>query len=841
MDGEWSFDILSAAIGAAVTLLLVGLVVRFRAAIARVWQGIRLGVRRLVARFAAGLEGEYRRAVVGWARKAHALPAVGTLEQVFVPPLLIPPLPAPRTSTGNLPPRTPIPLGVALGGHLRLLIAGPLASGRSTLLAYLAYIHARHEAAAALQSPLERLPLVVRLTDMEWTLPAGGGGDTGTGGRGDVEEGGRGDAEEGGRGDAEEGGRGDAEKGGRGEAEKKEPDDVTRLVQAATRAVGATAGSGGALRRHLRAGSALVLVDGWDELNPQQQELATAWLARLVEALPNNLWMVVVGPRGFAPLAALGFAPLRLKEWARPQVEALLARFAERLSPAQGGAAQPSREVTETLLRALERGASPLELSLRAWLLLTQGQVPERRLDLFLQTVERQAGRVTGEADGLSSVIRAVLGRLALALQQEGRTLVTRAEVEAALEDALPPAGERPARAAAQAQQIVIGGKGCLIEREMDRYAFVHPLWQAAAAARQLVALPTAAVLERLEDPRWAAVFEFYAEIGDMEPFLKAWLTRPDDLWRSRLCTAARWAAVAPPEAPWRRGVMALLARAFLDPALPDPVRERLTTAIACSGDPGVPYFLRQALQHPRETVRAAAVRALGLLRRTADVGTLVEAIDDPDALVQEAAARALGAGGGPAALRRLTQALVLGDETQRACAAVGLALMGEEGWEALRKAIQNDDFLTRRAAVYGLGEIEQPWARELLSRLTREDGEWIVRSAASSVLAEIEAARPSPVSPPPVAHEMGWLINWAAEREEVVGVGEAAFVHLLQALQQGDAPIRQAAAQALGLIGRPEDAAPLRQAMADPDPDVAQVALEALEELAHRHGLMVQ
>lgn len=824
MDGDWSFDILSAIIGAAATLLLVGLAFRFRASIARAWQGLRAGLRRLAERFAAGMEGEYRRAVVNWARKAHALPAVGALEQVFVSPALLPPLPSPRVATGSVPPRSPIPPGVALGGHLRLLLAGPLASGRSTLLAYLAYVHARHEAGPALQSPLERLPLVVRLPDMEWTLPVVGG-----------------DTETGGEGDAETGGQGEEETRRGGEAEKKEPDDLTRLIQAAIRTVGATSGSSGPLRRQLQAGRALVLLDGWDELAPQQQELATAWLARLADSLPNNLWIVAVGPRGFAPLAALGFAPLRLPAWGQAQVEVLLSRFAERLPTAQGTTPQLSREVTNILIRAAERGVSPLELSLRAWLYLTQGQAPERRLDLFLQTIDRGAGRSAGDPDWLPPVLRAVLGRLALALQQEGRATVTRAEVEAALEEALPPAGERPARAGAQALQVLIGGKGPLVARDGDRYAFAHPLWQAAAAARQLVALPIAAVLEHLEDPRWAPVFDFYAEIGTMEPLLKAWLTKPDDLWRTRLCTAARWAALAPPEASWRSGVMALLARAFLDPALPAPVRERLTEALAYTGDPGVPYFLSQAIQHPREAVRAAAVRALGLLRRPTDVGTLVEMLDDPEGLVQEQAARALGASGNPAALRKLTQALALGEETQRACAAVGLALLGEEGWETLREALKSEDFLTRRAAVYGLAEIDQPWARDLLTRLTREDGEWIVRSAASAVLSEIEAARPAPVSPPPVAHEMGWLINWAAEREEAVPVGEAAFVPLLQALEQGDAPVRQAAAQALGLIGRPEDAAALRKAMADPDPTVAETALEALDELARRHDLLVQ
>ena len=87
----------------------------------------------------------------------------------------------------------------------------------------------------------------------------------------------------------------------------------------------------------------------------------------------------------------------------------------------------------------------------------------------------------------------------------------------------------------------------------------------------------------------------------------------------------------------------------------------------------------------------------------------------------------------------------------------------------------------------------------------------------------------------------MGWLIAWAAQRGETVGRGESAYSFLLLALREGDPEVRKAAAQALGLAGKPEHVSALREATEEEDPEVAAAALEALEELCRRHDITVR
>ncbi len=790
----WHFDPLSALIGAAVALALVGLGYSFREPLLRGWEETRAAFRRALGRITAGVEERYREQVIVWAQRAHALAAIGPLDAFFLPPRLLPPPPHPDPGQEEPLAREAIPLGIALKGHPCLLLTGPLASGRTTLLAYLALTHARREAVRSLGLPAERLPIYLHLGDLEEDLQGDGG-----------------------------------------------LNGLERLVQEAIAFVGGPSAARGVVRQHLQGGTALVLVDGWDELSPQAKDRAAEWLTALVGALPGNLWVVATGARGYGPLARAGFVPLRLEGWDRPQVEAFFRRGADVLAAPEAEQPPPAPpRATDLLEKRLKWGPSPLEIALASWLLLTAGEVPETRRELFSQALDRLAGP---EMDGVhvAEVAHQALGELARHAYEENRLLFSEEEVKAAVEAALPPSEQRPPRLLSQVLKRLTGPGGPLSPRGKGRYAFSHLLWWAWQVAHQAHLLSPVALVERLDDPRWLPVVDFYAEEGQMEPVVEAWLSRPDDFWRTRLRTAARWVSLAPPNIPWRNGVMALLARTFLTPMLPAEVRNRIGESLVRTSDPGVVLFLQQAMQHPRERVRAAAARAIGLLGERADPSLLARALDDPHEIVRVAAVQALGGVGTPGAIRQLAIALTEGEDSLRIEAARGLALAGEEGWEVLREAVEAEDFLTRRAAAFGLAEVKAPWARPLLERLIREDREWIVRSAASAALAAFEQARPASIAAPPDPSHAGWLIAWAAERGEGVGTGEAAFDALLKALVEGEPPIRRAAVHMLGLVGRPEHAAALRQAVDDPEPEVAQMALWALEELSSRYDLYVQ
>ena len=264
------------------------------------------------------------------------------------------------------------------------------------------------------------------------------------------------------------------------------------------------------------------------------------------------------------------------------------------------------------------------------------------------------------------------------------------------------------------------------------------------------------------------------------------------------------------------------------------------TESLAATGMSGVTYLFKQALQHPDAGMRKAAVIGLTKTAKDSDLPTLEAALADRDPTVREEIIRSLAHLGTDAATRLLARIFLEGDETLSTVAAEALAQCGKEGTDFLSEAVESEDTIARRAAIFGLAQVEG--ARDLLEKVAREDEQWIVRSAAVTAMDELEKQEKIlGVAPPPEIEQLPWLISWAATKGEGVGLGDAARRMLRRALNEGDAPTRLAAARVLTQVGRLDDVEPLRKAMTVPDPDVASAALEALAEISERYALRIE
>jgi HEAT repeat protein len=205
---------------------------------------------------------------------------------------------------------------------------------------------------------------------------------------------------------------------------------------------------------------------------------------------------------------------------------------------------------------------------------------------------------------------------------------------------------------------------------------------------------------------------------------------------------------------------------------------------------------------------------------------------------VRQAVVRGLALLGTDAATRWLARMVIEADEMISMAAAEALAECGEEGADFLREAIESEDTVVRRGAVYGLARLGE---RDLLEKASRDDDQWIVRSAALSAVEELDRQQKTHgIAPPPEIDQLPWLITWAAGRGEGVGLGEAARPMLWRALTEGDASTRVAAAQVLAQIGQLDDIKPLRAALATPDPEVVDAALVALAEISARYDVKI-
>ncbi len=596
------------------------------------------------------------------------------------------------------------------------------------------------------------------------------------------------------------------------------------------------------LAKKIAEGNVLFLVDGWDALAEDLRPWVAAQLAEAAEALPQARWIVAASTRGCGWLTERQFVLLTLRPPAESEAIALYEGWAELLE-------RPPAADFEALLRwAVAGGDGYLPLTLRILLHLRHDEAPDRFADLLRAWVARllpppSVGDEEGTtAEEITRLTTQLLERLAYRARVEGLPIdgTTFREVMAQV---LPPEESRPPHLEERIKRQLDESR--LLIKAGRRLRFRHFAWADLFAALALVegdeVLP---LLRHLDDPAWHFLVECGVALGGGEPLVRLLLKRAvQEKDVAALLRVARWAILAPEDVRWRKPVLMALAQAFTRAGMDFEARLAVGKALALvAGEEARPFYLK-ALRHPHLEVRAAALRGLGWTGTPREMQLLSAAVDDPHQPVREAAVRALGDLGTGGALRLLRDLLYRGDEALLLVVAETLAAL-PAGWEVLKEASEDADLLVRRAAAHGLGRVPKPWAESLLTRMAREDGEWLVRSAADAALTararRSEAGAEVPA--PPQVDALPWLINWAAQHGLGVGVGEAAYAALLHALEHGEPEAQILAARTLLRVGREEDVEALRRALRGAkEPAARAVLAEVLRTLEGRYALLTE
>jgi HEAT repeat protein len=286
------------------------------------------------------------------------------------------------------------------------------------------------------------------------------------------------------------------------------------------------------------------------------------------------------------------------------------------------------------------------------------------------------------------------------------------------------------------------------------------------------------------------------------------------------------------------------LVKPLLSPTTPESLRDALLRVVVSTRDKGLNFLFKQALGRPEQALRRLGLRGFGLMRREADVAHVAPLVNDADPSVRAEALRALGAIGRQAAIDVLAQALLDLDDDSRRVAAESLAECGIAGWELLKEgASLTDDkgadvMGVRRAVTFGLARVGEGWARDLLVKMERDDRQWFVRSAAIDALhlrseehGEGEAIDLTPLD----RDNLGWLVQWTAQKGQPVGIGQPAAQALQRALEEPDVSVRLAAVYTYAHLGDADIIPELRKRLRDVDSLVRDAAFRALEEIARR------
>jgi HEAT repeat protein len=549
-------------------------------------------------------------------------------------------------------------------------------------------------------------------------------------------------------------------------------------------------------------GRALLLIDGLDELSPTQMSEVTGYLKSLLEKYSHTRAVVAAAPDHLGDLPMLGFIPVSVTSWSAAQRALFIThwgdlweQFIAKQMPS-GGPAIDTLLILGWLLNNTQN-LTPLELTLKTWAAFagdSLGPAPQAALEAFVrrmlvgqpgknrQALEQLAGQIILNVQPIPSQKQAEnwLGGSEMAAQTAEKTPQQKTERSVRARGALPDLLE----------------SGLLVKRRGDRISVQHPVLTGYLAAQSSAVMNAG---EQIAGPEtWTGreiALNYLAMIDSQASWLENMLDGEDtDLLQRNLLLAARWLRNAPAGLPWISAVMRQLAERLQNNETPLALRARVLTAMVICSDPGVAVMLRNLVTSDEADVRQLAALGLGFLRDLRAIQDLIHLLDDRRPAVNRSAILALTAIGDKTSLEAVASLLLSGDDSKRKAVAQALTNQPEEGYPTLEEGSTLSDPAVRRAVVYGLGRVRQPWAIAILEKLRKSDPQWVVKDAASQMLSAIQDENPRLPRPIPPLTETAWLTAFAAERGMGVAPGKPAYELLYRALAEGNEDQRQAA-----------------------------------------------
>ncbi|MFD5137799.1 NACHT domain-containing protein [Streptomyces sp. NPDC058378] len=259
--------------------------------------------------------------------------------------------------------------------------------------------------------------------------------------------------------------------------------------------------------RVLEAGRALLLVDGLDEVPPEDREQAHTWLSQLLRRYPETRCVATVRPLAVEPdwLRSEGFEELRLLPMRDADIQSFVTSWhraarlveededRERLGELERDLARQFSQ--NSTLRHLAR--TPLLCAVICALhRLREGFLPETRWKLYRSALEMLLGhrdrrRRIERPEGVDMDVEEhtqLLQRIAVWLVREGQSEFTRKQALRQLDRALP--GMDRVNAQGPADRILthlLNRSGLLQEHTDDTYQFAHRTFQDFLAAKELI------------------------------------------------------------------------------------------------------------------------------------------------------------------------------------------------------------------------------------------------------------------------------------------------------------------------------------------------------------------
>ena len=606
-------------------------------------------------------------------------------------------------------------------------------------------------------------------------------------------------------------------------------------------------------------GTALLLLDGFDELTPDDQKGITDYLKILIKNFPTTHIVTTGAPEYLGGLIGLGFAPLALTTWTPSKNKQFIERWGEIWSQtiametwALNGPGLVDPILLNIWLGIDNANLSPLELTLKTWGAYAGDVLGPHVLEAIATHIRRIAPSNTPLAALETLAMQVLLNTQPVFDPRKAREWVKSYEVVDETSNAESESKDHPAeekanepkpakekknekRVAAPAFGLLskMADSGLLISSPNNKMRFAHPVFAGYLAGHALSEYKAEDSL--LNQPDWSGKYlamRYFAARGDASKLVQSLLEFSRLPMHRPLFAASRWLRDAPKNAPWRGKLFGTLAAVLQTDGIPLSLRGQAMAAFVVSNDPNAAALFRQFVtSHSFELVQLAVLGA-GAIRDAKSVEIVERVMDAPSLAARRAACMSLVAIGTNEALESVAHTLLNGDEDIRRAAGEALANDPAEGHSMLRDGTTLSDILLRRAVAYGLGRIHEKWATDTLKKMQIEDDQWIVRNAATEVLDSL--SRPTALAPKKLKtpSESPWLIEFAGKHGMGISPGLPATDILLLALKDNDPDTRIAALPYLKFTPNEGVVTQIYGAMFRDDPELREAAYITLWEI---------
>lgn len=611
----------------------------------------------------------------------------------------------------------------------------------------------------------------------------------------------------------------------------------------------------GILESALEEERVLLIVDGLDELPATMHDLPIGFLRQVKEKFPGTRLVVAGAVENYPGVASLDLTPVSLAAWGIQQVDEFILKWSalwdEHVLKETWAKNMPS-SLEPWLVRGwLRRDAvmfNPMLLTLRMWGIFAgdiPGPSPGDALNAYIHRMSggikhaqlalerlaaqmalaqqpaitrRQAGRLVSEFEevgviadlGTESDFNATVSDTPPSIlnalgeddgAEDDNTLLEDdlkelEEIEGLITREKSKLATRVSARKVRRMLPELVKRNILVYRPDSKISFTHPLIAGYLAGCGLANQKGAdQILGQPDWPGKTLALEYLAVRGVIHNVANKFIeNQKADPLRKGMLAIARWPRNVDRETPWWPQVMRSLVKTLENGNYALGLRCRLMTALATSGDASVATLFRQMLTHGEEETRLLGALGCGIMQDEKAVEQLSELLQQGSPTSARGAAIALIAINTSASLEAAASALLNGNETVRRAIAEAFSQHYEEGHSVLQEGSGLDDLHVRRAVVYGLALINEPWVKKLVRRMQLEDNQWAVRSAAEQILSDLEKPnRRIPTRPTPLA-ESPWLIAFASERGRGISHGQSSWDMLRVALREGNTDQRLAA-----------------------------------------------